>query len=38
LFNGVGLRGAGSVTALSVVGGGGVAVDAVAVVLNVTVT
>ena len=38
LFNGVGLRGAGSVTELSVVGRGGVAVDAVAVVLNVTVT
>ncbi|MGZ4739645.1 MAG: M4 family metallopeptidase, partial [Ilumatobacteraceae bacterium] len=38
LFNGVGLRGAGSVTALRVVGRGGVAGDAVAVVLNVTVT
>ena len=38
LFNGVGLRGGGSVTALPVVGRGGVAVDAVAVVLNVTVT
>ncbi len=38
LFDGVGLRGGGSVTALRVVGRGGVAGDAVAVVLNVTVT
>ena len=38
LFNGVGLRGAGSVTALPVLGRGGVAWDADAVVLNVTVT
>jgi hypothetical protein len=37
-FNGIGLRGAGSVTALTVAGRGGVAGDAVAVVLNVTVT
>ncbi|HEX3089486.1 MAG TPA: M4 family metallopeptidase, partial [Ilumatobacteraceae bacterium] len=38
LFNGVGLRGAGSVTALPVLGRGGVGGDADAVVLNVTVT
>ena len=38
LFNGVGLRGAGSVTALPVLGRGGVGGDAGAVVLNVTVT
>jgi hypothetical protein len=37
-FNGVGVRDAGSVTALTVVGRGGVSVDAAAVVLNVTVT
>jgi hypothetical protein len=37
-FNGIGLRGAGSVTALTVAGRGGVAGDAAAVVLNVTVT
>jgi hypothetical protein len=38
LFNGIGLRGAGSVTALPVVGRGGVGGDAGAVVLNVTVS
>jgi hypothetical protein len=37
-FNGIGVRGAGSVTALTVAGRGGVAGDAAAVVLNVTVT
>ena len=37
-FNGVGVRGAGSVTELVVAGRGGVAVDASAVVLTVTVT
>ena len=37
-FNGIGLRTAGSVTALTVAGRGGVAADAAAVVLNVTVT
>ncbi|MCU1393990.1 MAG: peptidase thermolysin [Ilumatobacteraceae bacterium] len=37
-FNGIGLRDAGSVTALTVAGRGGIAADAAAVVLNVTVT
>jgi len=37
-FNGIGLRLGGSVTALTVAGRGGVAADAAAVVLNVTVT
>src|SRR6185295_18541998 len=37
-FNGVGVRGAGTVTALTVAGRGGVSGDAAAVVLNVTVT
>jgi bacillolysin len=37
-FNGIGVRGAGTVTALTVAGRGGVAGDAAAVVLNVTVT
>ena len=37
-FNGIGVRGAGSVTVLPVVGRGGVGGDAAAVVLNVTVT
>src|SRR4029079_11461963 len=38
LFNGIGVRGAQSVTAVTVAGRGGVAADAAAVVLNVTVT
>ena len=38
VVNGIGLRAAGSVTELTVAGRGGVAVDAAAVVLNVTVT
>ena len=38
LFNGLGLRGGGSTTVLTVAGRGGVPVDAAAVVLNVTVT
>ena len=37
-FNGIGLRAGGSVTQLTVAGRGGVAADAAAVVLNVTVT
>jgi hypothetical protein len=37
-FNAIGMRDAGSVTALTVAGRGGVAGDAAAVVLNVTVT
>ncbi len=37
-FNGIGMRDAGTVTALTVVGRGGVSGDAAAVVLNVTVT
>jgi hypothetical protein len=37
-FNGVGVRGAGTVTSLPVLGRGGVGGDAAAVVLNVTVT